>query len=94
MNSTLLDKLYKEKEEVEAKLSKIDAEIKEKQASIYGGKVEKALSLLNEVYDAIPNAALYLIDIDCDYYGYPVTIKLSNALKEIENAFNYLIKLS
>ena len=30
MNSTLLDNLYKEREEAEAKLSKINAEIKEK----------------------------------------------------------------
>ena len=94
MNNTLLDKLYKEREEAEAKLSKINAEIKEKQASIYGGKVKKAFSLLGEVYDAIPDAAISAIHTDCDKCGHMVAINLGITLEKIEDAFNYLIKLS
>lgn len=94
MSCDFLDKLYKEREEAEAKLFKINNEIREKQISIYSGKVKKAFNLLEEVYDAIPDAAISAIHTECDKCGRMVAISLDDALEKIEDAFNCLIKLS
>lgn len=94
MSNTLLDKLYKEKEETEARLSKINTAIKENQILIYGGKIEKAFSLLNEVYDAIPKAKYTDVEIACDECNNIQAVNLEDALDKIEYVFNELIKHS
>ena len=92
MNNTLLDKLYKEKEQTEAKLLSINTAIRENQNLIYGGKKEKAFNLLHEIYDAIPKAKYTNVEITCDECNNIQAVDLEDALDKIEYVFNELIK--
>lgn len=92
MNRTLLDKLYKEKEETEAKLLSINTAIRENQNLLYDGKKEKAFNLLYELYDAIPAAKYANVEITCDECNYVLAINLEDALDKIKYTFNELIK--
>lgn len=87
-----LKELYAEQKEIREKLNKIETEISRKTAEECGEKLDKAFSLLEEVYDIISLKGYPTIFINCDDCFAVAEIGLDNMMDKMRNAFKSAMK--
>ena len=90
--TSYIDELFRKKGEIQQQLSDIELQIREHIENEYKGKLETAMSLLDEIYDGIPSSKEAYIDTSCDRCEDEVIIDLDDALDKIRYVFNKLIK--
>ena len=87
-----LKELYVEQNELREKLKKIETEISRKMTEECKEKLDKAFSLLEEVYDIILLRGYHTVSIDCDNCNAIIEVGLDDVMDKMRYTFEHAMK--